>query len=78
MMAGIELVKNKETREPFPASESIGYRIATECRRHGLLIRPIGNIVVLVPPLTATEVELRKMSSILTKACRIACRTISS
>ncbi len=73
MMAGIELVKNKETREPFPASERIGYRVAGECRRRGLLIRPIGHIVVLVPPLAATERELRKMTDILTKACRIAC-----
>lgn len=77
MMTGIELVKNKETREPFPSSERMGYRIATECRRLGLLIRPIGNIVVLVPPLAATERELRKMVNILTKACRITCRTIS-
>ena len=71
MMAGIELVKNKETREPFPSSERMGYRIAMECRRLGLLIRPIGNIVVLVPPLATTEKELRKMLSIITQACRI-------
>ena len=71
LMAGIELVKNKETKEPFPSSERMGYRVAAECRRRGLLIRPIGDIVVLVPPLAATEGELRKMTSILTKACRI-------
>ena len=70
MMAGIELVKNKETREPFPLSERMGYRVAAECRRRGLLIRPIGNIIVLVPPLAVTEQELRKMSNILIKACR--------
>ena len=73
LMAGIELVKNKETREPFPLSERMGYKVTAECRRHGLLIRPIGNIVVLVPPLSATERELRKMLSILMKACRISC-----
>ena len=72
LMAGIELVKNKETREPFPSSERMGYRVAAECRRRGLLIRPIGTIVVLVPPLAATERELRKMLSILTNACRIS------
>ncbi len=77
MMAGIELVKDKKTREPFPLSEHMGYRIATKCRHLGLLIRPIGNIIVLVPPLSATERELRKMVHILTKACRTACRTIS-
>ena len=73
MMAGIELVKNKETREPFPLSERMGYKVTAECRRRGLLIRPIGNIVVLVPPLAATERELRKMLNILMKACRISC-----
>ena len=73
MMAGIELVKNQKTGEPFPSSERMSYRIATECRRRGLLIRPIGNIVVLVPPLAATERELRKMVSILAKAFRILC-----
>ena len=76
MMAGIELVKNKETREPFPLSERIGHKIAADCRRHGLLIRPIGNIVVLVPPLAATERELRKIVNIVTKSCRVAYRTI--
>ena len=73
MMAGIELVKNKGTKEPFPSSERMGYRVAAECRRRGLLIRPIGDIIVLVPPLAATERELRKMVSILTKACQISC-----
>ena len=73
LMAGIELVKNKETREPFPLSERMGYRVAAECRRRGLLIRPIGNIVVLVPPLSATERELRQIVNIVTKSCRTLC-----
>ena len=73
IMAGIELVKNKETREPFPLSERMGYKVTAECRRRGLLIRPIGNIVVLVPPLAATERELRQIVNIVTKSCRTLC-----
>ena len=73
LMAGIELVKNKETREPFPLSERMGYKVTAECRRHGLLIRPIGNIVVLVPPLAASERELRQIVNIATKSCRTLC-----
>ena len=73
MMAGIELVKNKETREPFPLSERMGYKVTAECRRRGLLIRPIGNIVVLVPPLAASERELRQIVNIVTKSCRTLC-----
>ena len=72
MMAGIELVKIKETRKPVPLAERMGHKVAVECRRHGLLIRPIGNVVVLVPPLATTERQLRKMSSIVTKACRLS------
>ena len=78
MMAGIELVKNKETREPFPLAERMGHKVAAECRRRGLLIRPIGNIVVLVPPLAATQRDLRNMSSIVTKACRLLCQQAST
>ena len=73
MMAGIELVKNKETREPFPLSERMGYKVTAECRRRGLLIRPIGNIVVLVPPLATSERELRQIVNIITKSCRTLC-----
>ena len=73
LMAGIELVKNKETREPFPLSERMGYKVTAECRRHGLLIRPIGNIVVLVPPLATSERELRQIVNIVTKSCRTLC-----
>ena len=73
LMAGIELVKNKETREPFPLSERMGYKVTAECRRRGLLIRPIGNIVVLVPPLVTSERELRQIVNIITKSCRTLC-----
>ena len=73
LMAGIELVKNKETSEPFPLSERMGYKVTAECRRRGLLIRPIGNIVVLVPPLATSERELRQIVNIVTKSCRTLC-----
>ncbi len=71
MMAGIELVKNKKTREPVPPSERMGHAVAAECRRRGLLIRPIGNILILVPPLSTTVRELRRMTGILTKALSV-------
>lgn len=73
LMAGIEFVKNKETREPFPVSERIGHRVAMECRDRGLLLRPIGNTVILVPPLATAEQELRQMVHIWTESCRAVC-----
>ncbi len=67
-MVGIELVKNKKTKEPFPLTARTGHRVATKCREHGLLIRPIGNIVALMPPLSSTERELRTLIRILRNA----------
>ena len=75
LMAGIELVKNKETREPFPLADRIGHQAAMECRRQGLLMRPIGNVLILVPPLITSEPELRRMVKIITKSCLTLCRT---
>lgn len=70
MMVGIELVNNKETREPFPLTARIGHNVAMDCRMHGLLIRPIGNILVLMPPLSLTVRELRLMTSILYRSLK--------
>jgi len=70
MMVGIELVKNAETREPFSLSVRIGHQVAMECRKRGLLIRPIGNVLVLMPPLNSSARELQKMVNILLRSLR--------
>ncbi len=67
-MVGIELVKNKETRAPFPLTARIGHKVAMECRKQGLLIRPIGNVLALIPPLSIVESELRSIISIIQKS----------
>jgi len=70
MMVGIELVAHKGNRIPFPTTARVGYKIAQMCRHHGLLIRPIGNIVILLPPLNTPVPELQRMVNIVTEACR--------
>ncbi len=64
-MAGIELVMNKETKAPFPLSAKAGHRVAAIARSKGLLLRPIGNVLVLIPPLSISKDELKKMVEIL-------------
>jgi adenosylmethionine-8-amino-7-oxononanoate aminotransferase len=61
LMAGIELVKSRTSKEPYPLEARIGHRVATAARTRGLIIRPIGNVLVLIPPLSTSLVELRKM-----------------
>ena len=70
LIAGIELVRSRVTRAPYPLAERVGMRIADEAQKLGLLIRPLGNIIVLMPPLGTTMKELRTMTEIVTKAIR--------
>jgi adenosylmethionine-8-amino-7-oxononanoate aminotransferase len=64
-MAGIELVKDKNTKEPYPLSAKVGHRVASIARSNGLIVRPIGNVLVLMPPLSTSAEELKKMVEII-------------
>lgn len=68
LMVGIELVLNRQTKEDFPAELKIGARVCGACRSYGLIIRPLGNILVLMPPLSVTEKEITFMIKTIRKA----------
>lgn len=57
-MAGIELVKDSGTKEPFPWDEKVGVRVCQEARSRGVILRPLGNVIVIMPPLVITVQEL--------------------
>src|SRR5208337_1667675 len=59
LMAGIELVREKSSREPYAWEEKVGWRVAYKAREEGILIRPLGNVIVIMPPLSIS-VELLK------------------
>ncbi len=69
-MVGIELVKDKKTKTPFLLTDRIGNQVTKECQKRGLLIRPIGNVLVLLPPLSVNTRELKKMMAILEQSIR--------
>jgi adenosylmethionine-8-amino-7-oxononanoate aminotransferase len=60
-VAGIELVKNWRTREPFPLAARAGTRVCEAMARRGVLTRPIGNVIVLMPPYCTTPKQVRQM-----------------
>lgn len=70
MMVGIELVKSKRSKTPYLWEEKIGIKVSMEARRNGLIIRPLGNVIVLMPPLSISEKELKKMAGIVYEAIR--------
>jgi adenosylmethionine-8-amino-7-oxononanoate aminotransferase len=46
---------------PYQLEEKIGIKVIKEARRQGLIIRPLGNVIVLMPPLSIKPDELKKM-----------------
>jgi adenosylmethionine-8-amino-7-oxononanoate aminotransferase len=74
-MAGIEMVKNKETKEPYPLEEKIGIRVVQEARKHGLIIRPLGSVIVLMPPLSISMRELKRLIAIVYGAIKTVTET---
>ncbi len=70
LMVGIELVKDKYTKEPYPWEENIGHQVILEARKHGLIIRPLGNVIVLMPILAMSEEQLQRVVSITHQAIK--------
>ncbi|MGQ0812796.1 MAG: adenosylmethionine--8-amino-7-oxononanoate transaminase [Nitrospiraceae bacterium] len=64
-MVGVELVKDRATGASYPLQDRIGHYVARHTRQRGLLIRPLGNVIVLMPPLVCDVNELRRMVDIL-------------
>jgi adenosylmethionine-8-amino-7-oxononanoate aminotransferase len=60
-MVGIELVKSRKTKKPYPLGEKIGQKVIWEARKRGVIIRPLGDIIVLMPPLAIDEPTLEKL-----------------
>lgn len=49
IMAGIELVKDRVTKEAYPADKRVGHQVTLAARRRGLITRPLGDVIVLMP-----------------------------
>lgn len=60
-MSAIELSQNKKTFSPFPGNTRTGWRVTYRARDFGILIRPVGNVITLVPPLATSKEQLEKL-----------------
>ncbi len=58
LAAGIELVEDKESRRAYDWELKTGVRVCLEARKHGIFSRPLGNTVVIFPPLVISNDEL--------------------
>jgi adenosylmethionine-8-amino-7-oxononanoate aminotransferase len=70
LIAGIELVKNWRTREPFALRERAGIRVCEAMARRGVLTRPVGNVIVVMPPYCTTTAQAQTMIHVLFDSIR--------
>lgn len=76
LMCGIELVKNQLTKEPFPLTDRVAYHATLKMRELGLLTRPLGDVIVLMPPLATSKEQLAEMVAILMEGIQTVTREL--
>lgn len=64
-MLCVELVRNRETKDPFPEEIAIGKRVDDEAQARGLIVRPIGNLCVLSPALILDTDDIDRIVAVL-------------
>jgi adenosylmethionine-8-amino-7-oxononanoate aminotransferase len=70
LIAGVELVADKATKAPYPWSEQVGARVCARARDSGLLIRPLGDVLVIMPPLAISLEQLDEMLDVMIDCVR--------
>jgi adenosylmethionine-8-amino-7-oxononanoate aminotransferase len=73
LMAGVELVKNWKTREAFALRERVGLRVCQAMARRGVLTRPVGNVIVVMPPYCTTPAQVRRIMAALKESVDLIC-----
>jgi adenosylmethionine-8-amino-7-oxononanoate aminotransferase len=64
LMVGIELVRDRATKEEYPYALRAGHQVILEARKLGAILRPLGNVVVLLPPLAMSDGQLEALAAI--------------
>ncbi|MEE9514742.1 MAG: adenosylmethionine--8-amino-7-oxononanoate transaminase, partial [Candidatus Brocadiales bacterium] len=72
LIAGIELVKDKRTKKMYPPEEEVGQRVILEARKRGAFLRPLGDIIVIMPPLSITTDKLAELTGIVYESIEAA------
>jgi adenosylmethionine-8-amino-7-oxononanoate aminotransferase len=70
-MVGIELVADRKTKELFPVEKRTGHRVIMEARKRGVIIRPLGDVIVLMPPLSISTGEIDRLCGAVYESIRV-------
>ncbi len=69
-MVGIELVRDKVSREAYDWAEQVGVRVAMDVRNGGVILRPLGDVIVLMPPLCVTTDQIDTLTNVTAASIR--------
>jgi adenosylmethionine-8-amino-7-oxononanoate aminotransferase len=72
LLAGIELVRERATKEPYPWAEKRGIRVCQHALTEGVWLRPLGNVIVIMPPLAISLEELDRICSAVEHGTQVA------
>lgn len=70
LAAGVELVEDPDKRESFDPEHRVGKKVCLEARKRGVFLRPLGDVIVLMPPLSVTEDELERLVDVVAEGIR--------
>ncbi|MGH8138853.1 MAG: aminotransferase [Steroidobacteraceae bacterium] len=70
LLAAVEFVADKKSRQSFPADLTLGRKVAAACRKRGLIVRPSGGMVMISPPLIISRSEIDTLVSVLQDSIR--------
>ena len=68
LMIGIEVARDKAGDVPYAADLRMGHQVIMACRQHGAIVRPLGDTVILMPPLASKPEELDLLLQAVAKA----------
>jgi adenosylmethionine-8-amino-7-oxononanoate aminotransferase len=71
MVAAIEMVKERETKSTYPWQQRRGLEVYRQALARGALLRPLGNVIYFMPPLTIAEDELQTLLDIAYEAIAV-------
>jgi adenosylmethionine-8-amino-7-oxononanoate aminotransferase len=63
LMCGVELVADRSTKALFPPGDRVGYHLCLSLRDRGIFLRPLGDVIALMPPLSSTDEELQHLAA---------------
>jgi adenosylmethionine-8-amino-7-oxononanoate aminotransferase len=70
-MVGIELVKDKKTKEQYPIDKKMGIKVIMEARTRKVVIRPLGNVIILMPPLSILPSQLKMLLKVVYDSIKV-------